>query len=115
MQLNPALRTPAQKGHLVLRIRTVFFVPGESPYIFFKVNPLNTDTRLSTLHCSVMSFLSEGKKKLLGDIVTMFQCYIAPERMICRRQFQTILASNELCREGFCFHGSIVSEFRVFP
>ena len=23
---------------------TVFFVPGESPYMFFKFNPLNTDT-----------------------------------------------------------------------
>ena len=24
---------------------TVFFVPGESPYIVFKFNPFNTDTR----------------------------------------------------------------------
>ena len=45
--------------------------------------------------------------------MTMFQCYIAPERIICRRQFQTILASNELCREGFCFHGSIVSHVNL--
>ena len=73
---------------------------------------------LPTLHCQLCSVIDLSflkVKKPLGDIVTMFQCYIAPERMICRRQFQTILAPNELCREGFCFHGSIVSKFGVFP
>ena len=29
----------------ILLLRTVFFVPGESPYIFSKFNPLYTDTR----------------------------------------------------------------------
>ena len=28
-----------------LLLRTVFFAPGESPHIFSKFNPLNTDTR----------------------------------------------------------------------
>ena len=28
-------------------LRTISFVPGESPYIFSKFNPLNTDTRFS--------------------------------------------------------------------
>ena len=26
-------------------LRTAFFVPGETPYIFSKLNPPNTDTR----------------------------------------------------------------------
>ena len=28
-------------------LRTISFVPGESPYIFSKFNPLNTDTRFN--------------------------------------------------------------------
>ena len=39
------LWTPANTDTLLLR--TVFFAPGESPHIFSKFNPLNTDTRKS--------------------------------------------------------------------
>ena len=41
---------------------TVFFVPGESPYIFFQFNLLNTDTRWSgqyaLLSCPIMNTFS---------------------------------------------------------
>ena len=43
LQSNPVLRKPAIYGEL---LRRVFFVPGESPYIFSKFNSLYTDTRL---------------------------------------------------------------------
>ena len=43
VQSNPALQQPLNIDTLLLR--TVFFVPVESPYIFSKFNPLNINTR----------------------------------------------------------------------
>ena len=43
IQLNPAFRHPNNTDASLLW--TMLFVPGNSPYIFSKFNPLDTDTR----------------------------------------------------------------------
>ena len=45
--VDPALRTLTYSAHFTdtRLLQTVFLFPGESPYIFSKFNPLNTDTR----------------------------------------------------------------------
>ena len=54
IQSNPALPTPAEYGHLIYITDSLLCSLGkESPYIFSKVNPLNTDTSLLRTVCCV--------------------------------------------------------------
>ena len=64
----------------------------------WKVNLTNVDTSLFTV-CSNRPFLSKGKKTMTAFRCP--QCYSTSDKMICRRQFQTILASNELHGDRF--------------
>ena len=60
LQLNPALRTPHRYGQFAL------FLGNESPYIFSKFIPFNTDTfcsALSVLRC-IRSPLFQGLSKI---------------------------------------------------
>ena len=97
-------------------LRTVVFVAVEIPYslnstrlIQTPVNMRTTDTCfvpnkqivMDSLPAVINLFLSSFKLTLRVRTCRCFQLYSIQDRTDCRLRFQSILASNELCREWF--------------
>ena len=79
-----------------------------------------SNSLMGTLHCQLravirLSFLNVKKKDLQVRACRCSQRYNTLERMNCRRQIQTILASNELWRRRFLFKNAQVSNFCMLP
>ena len=73
---------------------------------------------MQTLHyqlCAVIDLsFSEVKKGLHLTACGCFQHYSRPDRVNCRRQFQTIMVWNESYRECFWLSSIRMSDFLVF-
>ena len=97
-------------------LRTVVFVAVESPYslnstrlIQTPVNMRTTDTCfvpnkqivMDSLPAVINPFLSRFKLTLRVTACRCLQLYSIQDRTDCRLRFQSILATNELCREWF--------------
>jgi len=81
-------------GHLINTDNRHLFLAQSTD---FHRKPTSLRQTLYYQLCAVtdLSFLKEDKKSLF-DVPNF---YTTPDRLNCRRQFQTILASNELYRE----------------
>ena len=127
--VDPALWTPAWYGHLV--ITNSFLCPwGKLLWIFSQFNPLNTDnghllfcpinsfyrkptSLMRTLHCQLCAeetFPFLKVKRPLVDRIPMFPTLQCTGKDDFRHQFQTILASNLLCKERSWFLSYHINE-----